>query len=96
MNLYVMGHNHTPVVDAQQGLDVQFNHKTQQNHLCDVVQGFVRSASFLKGYIEGEAVDGYQGSYVEEGCLAPAGLGVVTANLRWKSHDGGLVLRVQK
>ena len=26
MNLYVMGHNHTPVVDAQQGLDVRFNH----------------------------------------------------------------------
>ena len=96
MNLYVMGHNHTPVVDAQQGLDVRFNHKSQQYGLVDIVQGFVRSASFLKGYIEGEAVDGYQGSYVEEGCMAPAGLGVVTANLRWKSHDGGIVLRVQK
>lgn len=96
MNLYVMGHNHTPVVDAQQGLDVRFNHKSQQYGLVDIVQGFVRSASFLKGYIEGEAVDGYQGSYVEEGCMAPAGLGVVTANLRWKSHSGGIVLRVQK
>jgi len=96
MNLYCMGHNHVPVVKAQQGLDVRFNGKRRCYELCDIVQAFVRSASFLKGYIEGEAVDGYQGSYVEEKCLAPSGLGVVTANLRWKGHEGGLILHVQE
>ena len=95
-NLYIMGHNHTPVVTVQQGIDVVYNKRAGGYKMCDVVQGFVRSASFLKGYIEGEAVDGYQGSYVEEACLSPAGLGVVTANLRWKDHDGGFVLRVQE
>ena len=95
-NLYAMGHNHTPVVTVQQGIDVQYNSKARAYRMCDVVQGFVRSASFLKGYIDGEVVDGYQGSYVEEACLSPAGLGVVTANLRWKGHDGGFILHVQE
>ena len=95
-NLYVMGHNHMPVVGVQQGIDVRANSKHRDYRMCDIVQGFVRSASFLKGYIDGEAVDGYQGSYVEEGCMSPAGLGVVTANLRWKSHEGGFNLHVQE
>ena len=81
---------------AQQGIDVHYSHKAKGYVMCNIVQGFVRSASFLKGYIAGEAVDGYQGSYVEEGCMTPAGLGVVTANLRWRDHDGGFVLHVQE
>ena len=31
----------------------------------------VRSASFLKGYVEGEYVDDDTGSYVEQKCLSP-------------------------
>ena len=99
-NLYVMGHNHIKICTTQEGIDVRYNTKAKQWKMCDVVQGFVRSASFLKGYIEGEAVDGYGGSYVEEKCLTPAGLGVVTANVRWKvdgrQRASGFILHVQE
>lgn len=99
-NLYVMGHNHIKICTTQEGIDVRYRANTKQWHMAQVVQGFIRSASFLKGYIEGEAVDGYNGSYVEEKCLTPAGLGVVTANLRWKfdnrTRPVGFVLHVQE
>jgi hypothetical protein len=99
-NLYVMGHNHVKICTTQEGIDVRHHAPTDTWRMCDVVQGFVRSASFLKGYIEGDAVDGYSGSYIEERCLAPSGLGVVSANLRWKfderRHVTGYVLHVQE
>lgn len=83
-NLYIMGHNHVKIGTTTEGIDFRKNSKTGAWEMCGVVQGFVRSASFLKGYIAGEEVDGDTGSYVEEKCLNPAGLGVVTANLRWQ------------
>ena len=46
-----------------------------------------------KGTSRGEYVDDDTGSYVEQKCLVPAGLGIVTANLRWKQKrdsDGHL------
>lgn len=94
MNLYVMGHNHIKICTTQEGIDVR-KFKGQWR-MVSMVQGFVRSASFLKGYIEGEAVEAGQGSYAEEACLVPAGLGIVTANLRWKGHEGGFTLHVQE
>jgi len=84
-NLYIMGHNHVKIGTTTEGIDFRKNSKTSAWEMCGVVQGFVRSASFLKGYIPGEEVDGDTGSYVEEKCLNPAGLGVVTANLRWQA-----------
>lgn len=99
-NLYVMGHNHIKICTTQEGIDVRYHAPTNTWRMAEVVQGFMRSASFLKGYIEGEAVDGYSGSYVEEKCLTPAGLGVVTANLRWRvnaqGEHCGFVLHVQE
>jgi hypothetical protein len=85
-NLYIMGHNHVKVGSTTEGIDARFNRRSGQWEMCSVVQGFVRSASFLKGYIPGEVVDGDSGSYVEEKGLNPAGLGIVTANLRWKAN----------
>lgn len=83
-NLYIMGHNHVKIGTTTEGIDFRKNLRTGAWRMCEVVQGFVRSASFLKGYIEGETVDGDTGSYVEQACMNPAGLGIVTANLRWK------------
>ena len=88
MNLYVMGHNHVKIATTMEGIDVR-RRKGGQWRMAPMVQAFVRSASFLRGYIEGEAVTGFSGSYVEEKCLVPAGLGVVTANLRWKMDSKG-------
>jgi hypothetical protein len=88
-NLYIMGHNHVKIGTTTEGIDFRKNYKTSAWEMCGVVQGFVRSASFLKGYIPGEAVSGDTGSYVEEGCMNPAGLGVVTANLRWQMTKDG-------
>jgi hypothetical protein len=84
-NLYIMGHNHVKIGTTTEGIDFRKNSKTSAWEMCGVVQGFVRSASFLKGYIPGEVVTGDTGSYVEEKCLNPAGLGIVTANLRWRT-----------
>jgi hypothetical protein len=84
-NLYIMGHNHVKIGTTTEGIDFRKNKQTGAWQMYGVVQGFVRSASFLKGYMEGEFVDGDTGSYVEEKCLNPAGLGIVTANLRWKA-----------
>ncbi|MGL5934621.1 MAG: hypothetical protein ACRCZI_03245, partial [Cetobacterium sp.] len=99
-NLYIMGHNHIKICTTQEGIDVVFNKRAKKWQMTSVVQAFVRSASFLKGYIEGEAVDGYSGSYVESACLAPASLGVVTANVRWKLDEKhrpcGFTLHVQE
>ena len=92
-NLYIMGHNHVKIGTTTEGIDFRKNSKSGAWEMCDVVQGFVRSASFLKGYVEGEYVDDDTGSYVEQKCLVPAGLGIVTANLRWKQKrdsDGHL------
>lgn len=86
MNLYIMGHNHVKIGTTTEGIDIRKNHRTGAWEMCDVVQAFVRSASFLKGYIPGELVDADTGSYVEQKCLVPAGLGIVTANIRWKEH----------
>ena len=83
-NLYIMGHNHVKIGTTTEGIDFRKNLRSGAWEMCDVVQGFVRSASFLKGYVEGEYVDDDTGSYVEQKCLVPAGLGIVTANLRWK------------
>lgn len=83
-NLYIMGHNHVKIGTTTEGIDFRKNTRSGAWEMCDVVQGFVRSASFLKGYVEGEYVDDDTGSYVEQKCLNPAGLGVVTANVRWK------------
>lgn len=83
-NLYIMGHNHVKIGTTTEGIDFRKNSKTGAWEMCEVVQGFVRSASFLKGYVPGEVVEGDTGSYVEQACMNPAGLGVVTANLRWK------------
>ena len=83
-NLYIMGHNHVKIGTTTEGIDFRKNSRSGAWEMCDVVQGFVRSASFLKGYVEGEYVDDDTGSYVEQKCLVPAGLGIVTANLRWK------------
>lgn len=88
MNLYVMGHNHVKIATTMEGIDVRCR-KGGQWRMAPMVQAFVRSASFLRGYIEGEAVTGFSGSYVEEKCLVPAGLGVVTANLRWRMDSRG-------
>lgn len=89
-NLYIMGHNHVKIGTTTEGIDFRKNtRRGGQWEMCDVVQGFVRSASFLKGYIPGELVDVDTGSYVEEKCLVPAGLGIVTANLRWKKDKKG-------
>jgi hypothetical protein len=85
-NLYIMGHNHVKIATTTEGIDFRVNKRTGQWQMCDVVQAFVRSASFLKGYVEGEIVDNDTGSYVEQKCLVPAGLGIVTANLRWNEH----------
>ncbi len=87
MNLYIMGHNHVKIATTTEGIDFRKNTKTSQWEMCDRVQAFVRSASFLKGYVAGETVDNDTGSYVEQKCLVPAGLGLVTANLRWKEHQ---------
>lgn len=86
-NLYIMGHNHVKIGTTTEGIDFRKNTKTCQWEMCGVVQGFVRSASFLKGYVPGEVVDGDTGSYVEEACMNPAGLGIVTANLRWRGKN---------
>lgn len=83
-NLYIMGHNHVKIGTTTEGIDFRKNKRTGAWEMCEVVQGFVRSASFLKGYISGEVVEGDTGSYVEQACMNPAGLGIVTANLRWK------------
>ncbi len=83
-DLYIMGHNHVKIGTTTEGIDFRINQKTGQWRMVEVVQAFVRSASFLKGYVEGEYVDDDTGSYVEQKCLSPAGLGVVTANVRWK------------
>jgi phage major head subunit gpT-like protein len=91
-NLYIMGHNHVKIGTTTEGIDFRKNSRSGAWEMCGVVQGFVRSASFLKGYVAGETVDADSGSYVEEKCLNPAGLGVVTANLRWnieKDKNGG-------
>lgn len=85
MDLYVMGHCHVPIATVIQGIDVRMNRKTGSWRMVERDQAFVRAGSFLKGYIEGQAVDGYSGSYVEEKCLVPQGLGVVTCNVRWKT-----------
>lgn len=103
-NLYIMGHNHVKIGTTTEGIDFRKNNKTSAWEMYGVVQGFVRSASFLKGYVEGEIVDGDTGSYVEEQCLNPAGLGIVTANLRWKikkdrngdSRYGGFSMHTQE
>ena len=101
MNLYIMGHNHVKICTTQEGIDVRFNNKSGEWRMVSLVQGFLRSASFLKGYVEGEVVDGYSGSYAEEKCLAPASLGVVSANIRLKVNKDtkqadGYVLHVQE
>lgn len=83
MDLYIMGHNHTPIATVVQGIDV-IPTKTGWR-MTHRDQAFVRAGSFLKGYIEGQAVDGYGGSYVEEKCMVPQGLGVVTCNVRWRT-----------
>ena len=80
-----MGHNHVKIGTTTEGIDFRYNNRAHQWEMCDVVQGFVRSASFLKGYVAGETVDTDTGSYVESKGLSPAGLGIVTANLRWKT-----------
>lgn len=82
MDLYIMGHNHTPIATVVQGIDVRPSHSGWRMVQRD--QAFVRAGSFLKGYIDGQIVDGYSGSYVEEKCLVPQGLGVVTCNVRWR------------
>ena len=99
--MYIMGHNHVKICTTQEGIDVRFNNKSGEWRMVSLVQGFLRSASFLKGYVEGEVVDGYSGSYAEEKCLAPASLGVVSANIRLKvnkdtNQADGYVLHVQE
>lgn len=83
-DMYIMGHNHVKIGTTTEGIDFRLNSKTGEWRMVEVVQAFVRSASFLKGYVEGEYCDDDTGSYVEQKCLNPAGLGVVTANVRWK------------
>jgi len=100
-NLYIMGHNHIKICTTQEGIDVKYNSKKGRYVMTSIVQGFLRSASFLKGYIDGEAVDGYSGSYAEEKCLTPTSLGVVSANVRWKINKDtnqvvGITLHVQE
>lgn len=83
-DLYIMGHNHVPIGTIQQTIVMRKNHQTGSWRMKARQVAFVRGGSFLKGYIEGEAVvAGYKGSYVEEKCYVPAGLGIVTCNVRW-------------
>jgi predicted phosphodiesterase len=89
MNLYIMGHNHIPIATVQPGIDVRKHSKTGHWRMVEMVQGFVRTGSFLKGYIEGEAVDGYTGSYIEEKFYVPTGLGIVRAHVSWKKNEQG-------
>lgn len=105
MNLYIMAHNHVPIATVMQGLDVRLApNGGGQYRLVSMDQAFVRSSSFLRGYLEGEAVDSRSGSYVEERCLAPQGLGVVTCNVRWKIRSdkrgkkeiAGFIIHVQE
>jgi hypothetical protein len=89
MNLYIMGHNHIPIATCQPGIDVRKHSRTGNWRMVDMVQGFVRTGSFLKGYIEGDAVDGYTGSYIEEKFYVPTGLGIVRAHVSWKKNSHG-------
>lgn len=99
-HLYVMGHNHVPIATVQQGIDFHKTARGGEVKIYQMEQAFVRAASFLKGYVEGEACDYESGSYVEERCMVPQGLGIVTCNARWQLDEGGrakrLVIRVQE
>ncbi len=89
MDLYIMGHNHVKITTTTEGIDVRRDHRNNKWRMVERQQAFVRSGSFLKGYVEGEVVAAGQGSYVEEHCYAPAGLGVTTCNLRWRLNESG-------
>lgn len=105
---YIMGHNHVPICTTLPGIGhymVRAGSRRKgyygQWRMTSQRVAFVRAASFLKGYVEGEAVEpGYSGSYVEEKGYLPAGLGVVTCNVRWskdsRGRAGGLTVRVQE
>jgi len=101
-DLYILGHNHVPIATVQQGID--FSRDTRNGgswRMKQKQQAFIRAASFLKGYVEGEACDYHSGSYVETRGLVPQGLGVVTCNVRWRFKDGtsqtnGLDVHVQE
>lgn len=102
-DLYIMGHNHIPIGTVQQTIVMRKNNQTGVWRMKARQIAFVRGGSFLKGYLEGEAViPGFKGSYVEEKCYVPAGLGIVTCNVRWqtiKGKRGGsydLVVHVQE
>jgi hypothetical protein len=99
MNLYIMGHNHIPIATCQPGIDVRKHSKTGNWRMVEMVQGFIRTGSFLKGYVEGDAVDGYTGSYIEEKFYVPTGLGIVRAHVGWKLKEGkpvGFKLQVRE
>lgn len=106
-HIYIMGHNHVPVVGLSQWNDVRCNQKTGLWRHVQYDQAFVRAPSFLKGVVEGMMIDARGGNYAEERRFSNQRTGVTTANVRWKlaknpahkrnnSHPDGVTIRVQE
>lgn len=79
MDFYLMGHDHkrgafpVSVLDVTGSSNLKVVHKKQW--LC-------RTGSFLRGYVEGAA------SYIVDGAMSPADLGVIRLELTPKSNSG--------
>lgn len=78
-DIYLMGHDHKKAVATASKLIL--SNGGQQLTLKHQKQLYIRTGSFLRGYVENEA------SYIVDGCMNPTDLGVVKIEMTPKRTD---------